>query len=87
MSSWGGWASSLAKTVTEKIDDEITKIATADTTPKLTGEGEDADLGEFTVLGFSNVKFTFRRIILVQLWTKEATYNVHVSFNHFRARG
>jgi len=45
LSSWGGWASSLAKTVTEKIDDEITKIATADTTPKLTGEGEDADLG------------------------------------------
>ena len=45
LSSWGGWASSLAKTVTEKIDDEITKIATADTTPKLAGEGDDSDLG------------------------------------------
>ena len=49
LSSWGGWASSLAKTVTEKIDDEITKIATADTTPKLTGEGDDSDLGISTV--------------------------------------
>ena len=35
----------MAKTVTEKIYDEIIKIATADITPKITGEGEDADLG------------------------------------------
>ena len=59
MSSWGGWASSLAKTVTEKIDDEITKIATADTTPKLTGEGDDSDLGISTVW-FLYVNFTLK---------------------------
>jgi len=46
LSSWSGWASSLAKTVTEKLDDEITKIATADSTAKLSQDGsQEDDLG------------------------------------------
>ena len=44
LSSWGGWASSLAKSVTDKIDDQLTNMVEPENSKPTEGDG---DLGMF----------------------------------------